>query len=455
MKLLDKIFGKKSLDYDYHTANEYTFSNVFGVSDGAPIFVTPKMAYNISERNSDLGKAIGDISDAVASLKKGVKTKGSDIDYSSPIMEILNNPKGGLNRFQFWQSITESYELTQEIYIVARGQINKPPLELVFIKPYEVTLHSGTDSGDPWSICTTSKRDRRVYTKNIIDGKCKYIDKTGLNELIVIRGKISTIDEWRGRSPLVQLYNDVLIGTDGKRHNRSILKNGMKTSGILSPPKTIEANEKWDSESVKHLESYIRSFNQGSGNAGNVLIIGTPVEVTGLTQNNKEMDFVKLLQNSQDAIYNLYKIPLALISRDAMTYDNLTTANRMFYTEAVFPVFEQIAEGMLDALRTRYNMSEQEELTFSQTEIRSLQPVLVENMVKLKETESVTTNEVRELGGYEPDINGNEILVTGNKVPLSTITLSDSFEDIQGIEDDSSSTESIGDQTESDDREEI
>lgn len=259
-----------------------------------------------------------------------------------------------------------------------------------------------------------------------------YIDRTGLNELFVIRGEISTQDEWTGQSPLTRLYYDLLMNTDGKRHNVSQLKNGAKPSMTVSP-KNEESS--FSRETVEQMGENLRTFHQGSGNSGNVFLASKPIDLNFTGLNNKDMDYLNLLTNSQDSIYNLYNIPLALTSRNAMTYDNLTTANRMLYTEAVFPVYDKIAEGLLDNLRDRYNMSSQETLTYSQSDIEAMQPVIIENMKKLRETDSLSTNEIRQVGGLEDTAGGDEVLVNATKVPLSMLEMGNSFEDTEIIED--------------------
>ena len=408
--------------------SDVNLSNILGMSTNTSVYVTPLYAYHSANKNADLGKAINSTTKAIASLKKNLTNEKTDeIIYNSPVLDLLNKPCGNMSRFQFWQEIAESWQLTQEIFIVARGNINRPPLELEFIRPYDVNISMGAEQSDPETILTCSGRDRRVYKKQRINGMVRYIDSTGLNELFAIRGKISIIDDWRGRSPLSALYYDLLMNTDGKRHNSSLLKNGMTTSGMITPPDT-EKNSTWTETQFKSIVNQLRSFNQGAGNAGNVLVLSKPAKLSGMTQSNKDMDFVSLLSKSQDAIYNLYDIPLPLVKNEAMTYDNYTTANRMFYTEAVIPVYNQIAEGIMANLRPRYNLDSSIVLSFDMTQIMAMQTVLLENMVKMTDTKAVSPNEVRRVGGFEDVPGGDTIFINANVVPLSVASSDISFE---------------------------
>jgi HK97 family phage portal protein len=397
---------------------------IYGVSDGRPMLITPKMAYYMEDKSSDLGKAVTDIAIDIANLEKGVKTKGNkDIDYDHPMMQYLNNPRGDMNAGQFWFHIAESFLLLEEFYIVARGNINNPPLELVFIRPYDISITMDNTVGDPSSIQTTSVKDKRNYERQIIAGRVRYISKDTLNELIPVRGIISIIDEWRGRSPLVRLFYDVAMNTDGKRHNVSLLKNGMRTTGVLSPKGGKDGLNaaSWDQKKVTQIEERIRAFNQGAANAGSVLIIGAPTELQGLQQSNKDMDFLSLLTNSKESIYNLYSYPLPLVSTETMTLDNYTIAGERYYTEAVFPTFKRIADGLIDALGFRFGLTPQQTLMYAPASIEVLQKAAMRNMTSATATEVLEVNEIRQIGGYEELDDGKVVLISGSKVPLDMV----------------------------------
>jgi HK97 family phage portal protein len=396
-----------------------------GLTDGELTQIPPRKAYQLSERNSDLGDAVGRISESVAELTKGIKNQNKKIDYTHPFIELMENPGGGVSGSQFWRELTESYLLTSEAWVVLRGNVNRPPLEMKYIRPYNVSIILSENDGLPVMISTQSTKDRRDYFRQRIKGRIRYIDKLNMNEIIPIIGAVSTVDEWRGRSKLSKLYYDLEMNTDGKRHNVSLLKNGMRVTALIMPDAAaMDSIDKkhWDNKTTEGIAKALRVFNQGAGNAGNISVLSRPAKVEGLSQNNKDMDFISLLSKSQISIYNLFKIPLAKILPDAMTLDNYNAANRVYYTEAVFPVFDEIGEGLLSGIRDRYNLPPQTTLTFSEVEVRNLRPVLVENMEKLKMTEAVSVNEIRNVGGFEDDPEGDVILISANKVPLSVAT---------------------------------
>lgn len=393
-----------------------------GLSSGYPTEIQPREAYFLSERNSDLGDAVSRISGSIAMLRKCI-IRDDDMDYNDALVQLLNNPGEGMSGIQFWRELSESYLLTQEGWIVGKGRITAPPLALVFVRPYNVSVTYSSEDGLPITIQTSGSRDSRIYERVILNGKIRYIDKLQLNEIFPIIGSVSIMDEWRGRSPLVKLFYDLEMSTDGKRHNSAVLKNGMFTSKTLAPKPVKDSNASWSEDIVQKVKDYLRVFHQGAGNSGSVAVFGRPVEITDMTQTNHDMDFLNLLKNSQVSIYNLYKIPLPLILPDTMTLDNYTAAQRAFYTKAVFPVYDEISAGIMTSIGSRFKMSYGDAyLGFDETAIRDMQPVLVENMKQLRESQVVTVNEVRAIGGYEPDAAGDVILVGANQVPLSTVS---------------------------------
>lgn len=429
---IKNFFTQKSINNNIGDLLEsFSAGSLIGLSDGQPIEIKPRAAYNLSERNNDLGNAVNRISGSIAELKKGMREgDNTDLDYSADIVRLLNNPGGGLSGSTFWKSLSESYLLTQEGWIVARGRVDAPPLELVFIRPYDISVLMDNSTGYPTQIITTAKKDRRSYLPVVSGSGYRYISLDGLNEIFPIIGNVSLTDEWRGRSPLAKLYYDIKMNTDGKRHNVSLLKNGMKTTASITPKPHKDGQARWNAKTVDLLEKQLRAFNQGSGNAGNVLIMGEPVDVQGLNQSNKDMDYLGLLSNSQVSIYNLFQIPLPLVLPDTMTLDNYTSAQRVYYTKAVFPVFDNLADGLMSHLRNRYKLGPDVTLGFSEVAVRDLQPVLVENMKRLKETEAIKINEVRSIGGFEDVDGGDTILVNASQVPLEFVSMPPVFPEV-------------------------
>ena len=432
-KILPQEIKSTITDVDISSGNN-VYMLLMGESVGEPINIQPKDCYYLVERNADLGSAVHRISGSIAGLRLAVYNEDDEPDYEHDLITLLNRPGDGKRGLQFLNEVAESFLVTNEIWIVARGNINRPPLSLVFIRPFDVAVTFDSNDGLPLIIETQSTFDRRTYSRNTVNGQMRFFDATKLNELIPIVGLTNLTDGWRGRSPLSKLFYDVKMNTDGKRHNVSMLLNGARISAMLSPKGTNSQGGQlqWSEKSVEMLEKKFRGFYQGSGNAGNVFILSQPGEMQTLMQSNVDMDFLNLLKVSRESIYNLFQIPLPLIMSDAMTLDNYKMAQKAYYMKAVFPVFNNIADGIVNGLYSRYNFEDGDYLGYSEVDIPDMRELLVDNMVALKNTESVTVNEVRNIGGYEDDPEGDVILISAAKTPLESITEKPSFEDMSG-----------------------
>jgi HK97 family phage portal protein len=431
-----KLFQRKTITYsdvDISNNND-VYSVLLGISDNAPKNLQPRQAYFLAERSSDLGGAINKIIKPISSMILLIYENDGSARYSDPILDLLNEPGETRDKSLFLSEITESYLLTSESWIVARGNVTRPPLALIPIRPYDVSVIINEADGMPQIIETQSPFDRRVYSREQVGKELRFYDSKRLNEIIPIIGQRNLMDQWRGRSPLNKLYYDVTINESGKRHNKSLLDNGLRTTAVISPKDKANAAgapAKWSEKAIETLQKTIRAFNQGSGNAGNAMIVGTPVDVQGLTQNNKDMDFISLMNVTKEAIYNLYDIPLPLILSDAMTLSNYTVAQRAFFTNAVFPIFNFVANGIVTGLRPRYkSLQRGESLGFSEIDIPGMRPILVEDMKQLKDSEAISVNEIRATGGFDPDPNGDAILVMSSKTTLEAVTGGGSFADI-------------------------
>jgi len=388
--------------------------------------VFPKRAYTLAQSNADLGGVVRKIAGSFAILRLGVKQDSEDteIRYGNPFLEFLAKSHEGYSATQFKGEIAKSFLLTNSAFVVLRGNISRPPLSKTFIRPYDISVIMGTD-GIPDRILTLCRRDRRTYSRFEKNGTIRFIDDMGLNELCCIIGEVSQIDDWSGKSPIEELFDDIGIGTSGKTHNRSLLENGFRKDAIISPsPATKDGMAARGKEFVKGIIESI-SRQSGARKAGGVYVVGDPINVLQTSQNNKDMDFMALLKLSKENIADMYNYPLALMATNAMTYDNYNTANRVFYTKCLFPIADRILDGLLATVGARFGHDvSKESLTYDPSKIGDLRPSLFADMVTLKQSQACRTDEIRQVGGFEEEEDGGKaILVNAGQIALSDLVM--------------------------------
>jgi HK97 family phage portal protein len=127
-----------------------------------------------------------------------------------------------------------------------------------------------------------------------------------------------------------------------------------------------------ESEQVEEVEESISNKLQGSSNAGRPLITNSKTTVHQLSQNIKDMDFAGLKKDTMTAIYNCLKIPLAMISQDSSTFNNLESSRYNFYDNTIIPLVQVTYNHLTNNVLKRYPDSENLELTFDPSKIDAI-----------------------------------------------------------------------------------
>jgi len=372
--------------------------------------VYPKNAYNLFQEVSVIFDAVDKISSKAGTIKPIIKNPDGTIDRDHKFLKLLND--------DIVKNLVLSQELTTESWLVARGNPSREPLELTTVRSYEievvsVDMRSGTM---PAIIKTNSANDKRTYKREAVGLDHKYISEDGLNELIPIIGN-KAVDDWRGLSKLSPLVQETLHIKRGNEHNNNVLKNGLTNSATFAPDK----GETLDDIEVTMIKDSLINHYSGSQNAGKPLILPLGMNLVSQASNNKDMDYINLIDVDETRIFRLFNIPLPLVKSQSMTKSNFESAMPYLYSEAVLPVYSFILNSISQALFSRYRDLENKTLTFDEFSITALRSSHIETMKKLKETSVNTTNEIRTLGGYESIDDGGDVLINAGLIPLSDL----------------------------------
>jgi phage portal protein BeeE len=209
----------------------------------------------------------------------------------------------------------------------------------------------------------------------------------------------------------------------GNEHNTSLLNNGLNSSVIMSPDLS-----ELDEDKGAELANYLKKHHQGSNNAGKPLIMPLPMKVIGQAGNNKDMDYIALIDIDETRVYRTFNIPLALVKTQSMTYSNYEASTPYLYTDAILPVYSSIAEGITNGLFDRYPDLKNMVLTYDKFGIPAMESVFIKSMKELAGT-GVSLNELRSKGGYSPVENGDKPLITAGLKPYDQEDLYSSYPD--------------------------
>ena len=130
----------------------------------------------------------------------------------------------------------------------------------------------------------------------------------------------------------------------------------------------------------------------------------------------------KLDEIAGQAIFFRYKIPLALVTVTASTFNNLATGNEMLYDNAVLPLADKIFSGLTRFLLPRFNIPiGSAKITFDP---ESLQPLKERRLKELEQRKKIgieTTNELRESMSNRDDVEGGDVLYQpATLIPIGT-----------------------------------
>lgn len=383
-------------------------------------------AYSYYASVEPLRDSVDRISDAAAGLPLAVTFKGdSEIIMEHEILNRLENPGDEVKKTNLLKELVMSSLLTNEAWPILRGNVDRPPVGISYTRPYNVTNDGGFDNdGYPRVLRTDSPRDTRQYFKENTQGRIRYIDKMRLNELCPIIGTVELSEQFRGLSQLTSIKEELEQIRGGNIHNSSFLKKGMSTSKIIQVDAKAVKDSGKSFPSTEQLDDFSKSMSegfQGSGKAGGVLTSPIPIKVDDTSVNNKDADYLGLIAAAEQRIYNQYGIPLALISEKAMTLDNYTTALVAFYDNAVIEGSAMVFSGLARCLAPRYKESDNFKITFNPHQVKALQTRQADRMKSLRDSQSLSTDEIRKTAGYDSIEGGESVLVNGSFIPLADI----------------------------------
>lgn len=404
---------------DFHNFS-HLFLNAFSINS-----FNPRRAYDLYDQARPLASAIDRIGDAFVELEPAIFDKenrewitaDSDVPEAE-VLKLLANPGIGQTYRQLAGDLAVSFLLTRDAFLIMHGNINHEPLALVVAKPFFVDERVATDGYvKEYRVTQTNSTTRQALFTRIKPFIFRFINSNNLLELYHIKGKTRD-DSLRGRSPISALFWDLSQNIQGGQHNASMLKNGMRPSGALVHTPGKDGGILTDDQFTRLKEQMNDQFT-GAMNAGRPMLLDGGMKYENFIISNREMDYVNLSMLSADAVFDRYKVPLALVSKESMTMDNYKFSIISLFDDAVEPLACAIFEGIEKATFERFGIDANRfKLRAEPSSINAAMIRTAEKMKLMKETDSFTQNEIRAEQGFEAIDGGNTLYVPTNKIPV-------------------------------------
>jgi len=375
------------------------------IDDGRDMTAYKAIVYYCSI--SAVGKAVGMVSDEAASIKPWLydikeETFVENSDLES-FLTLLNPDK---TRSEFIKAYAAYYLTAGKSYLLALGDVKKSPLELDVVSPDYIELE--TSDVDPYvklyRYNVHGMGGEIKFERSTVKGRFRYYDSGKERELWHVKmfnPKSSRQNE--GLSPLDIVHYEVEQHLNSSRHNLSTLLKGARLSGILS----IEGE--LGDEQRERLRAKIDGEWAGADNAGQIPIIdNSKATFSEFSKSMKDMDFLELKKEVTAAIYNIYNIPLPLISPDQMTLNNYKEAKYALYDMAVLPVVSRLYEELSNFLLPRFGIDPSKfKLWYDKKDIPALELRRAEETKRKKESGVYTINELRNIEGLDARPDGD------------------------------------------------
>lgn len=411
-KLFNRPKKVQAKSFSY-SGGPYSAQGLFSRASSLP----PKKAIEYYTNVAPLFTAINSIASEVGGLNIQLYDERSG-EYLTEheILSLLKFPNADITQFEFFTQLSSFYKLTGNVFVVATGPINRPPLELTAINPMNVNITNNKDDGYIQTIeVLTDSGNSAIFTREESGSRFRYISGSDAEiwHIKSFNPYYGANNNW-GFSELTPISFELEQYLEASTHNLSLLKRGAKPSGAIKVPEGLTDSQ------FDRLQQQVERFYSGSQNAGRVMLMEQG-DFVDMSQSNKDMDFATLKNDITATIYSALKVPLPLVSGDYATYNNMETAQLNFYDNCVLPVAKRLLEELTVFLMDRYGTKfENMELRYNQEDIEALELRRNQQLVMLKESGVLSINELRSRLGYDTIDGGDSIYVNSNQVPVGS-----------------------------------
>ena len=358
-------------------------------------------------------------------------TKTGEFLEDHPSLELLKKPNADVSQMEFLEKLAMFYDITGENFIIATGDVNREPLELINASPKNVSFGTGLNRFELLNVPSTiwlTNTNSSIFLFNAVENQegIRFYNAPQDKELWQMRrtNPLGSTSNFRGLSPAGAIWNEAEQYNSGNTTQLSMLKRGTRLSmAWINARSEALTDTQWD-RMKEQAQMYA-----GDKNAGGVPILDG-MDVKPIQQTNRDMEFEKLQRAMFERISIIYKIPLALLLSESMTLNNLETAELQFFDNAVLPLADRLNDELTRFLMPRYKNSENLRFTYNENDITALRLRMIETAKALSEINVNTVNEVRKVIGDDEIDGGDVVLRPATLIPLGMESFGDEIDDL-------------------------
>lgn len=343
-------------------------------------------------RNSDIFTGINIISGDLGQSKFR-PTKNSEADEQ--FLKMINKrPNNKQSHYMFMYATVANLILSGNSYALIHRDKLGVVESLEFVKPEQVNVIQNVTTGE-WSYDVTMDYGSIMY-------KCKPED--------ILHFRITTVDGFLGRSPLLSLKDEVAMQSNGSKILSKFFANGVFGGGILKLKGGYV-----DNETKAKIRQDFEKANGGSTNSNGVIVLDESTEFQEYKMNT---DILKLIQGNKFSTQQIAKVLGIPLNRFGMELVNSTDsgANDIYIASTI----SQYERAICDEIEIKTgNELELDLTTLLNDTYEDRRKRVFEGKQSKELLKAIKTNEIRDYLGYADVEEGEELMKVDEKEGVS------------------------------------
>jgi len=343
-------------------------------------------------RNSDIFTGINIISGDLGQSKFR-PTKNSEADEQ--FLKMINKrPNNKQSHYMFMYATVANLILSGNSYALIHRDKLGVVESLEFVKPEQVNVIQNVTTGE-WTYDVTMDYGSIMY-------KCKPED--------ILHFRITTVDGFLGRSPLLSLKDEVAMQSNGSKILSKFFANGVFGGGILKLKGGYV-----DNETKAKIRQDFEKANGGSTNSNGVIVLDESTEFQEYKMNT---DILKLIQGNKFSTQQIAKVLGIPLNRFGMELVNSTDsgANDIYIASTI----SQYERAICDEIEIKTgNELELDLTTLLNDTYEDRRKRVFEGKQNKELLKAIKTNEIRDYLGYADVEEGEELMKVDGKEGVS------------------------------------
>lgn len=343
-------------------------------------------------RNSDIFTGINIISGDLGQSKFR-PTKNSEADEQ--FLKMINKrPNNKQSHYMFMYATVANLILSGNSYALIHRDKLGVVESLEFVRPEQVNVIQNVTTGE-WSYDVTMDYGSIMY-------KCKPED--------ILHFRITTVDGFLGRSPLLSLKDEVAMQSNGSKILSKFFANGVFGGGILKLKGGYV-----DNDTKAKIRKDFEKANGGSTNSNGVIVLDESTEFQEYKMNT---DILKLIQGNKFSTQQIAKVLGIPLNRFGMELVNSTDsgANDIYIASTI----SQYERAICDEIEIKTgNELELDLTTLLNDTYEDRRKRVFEGKQNKELLKAIKTNEIRDYLGYADVEEGEELMKVDEKEGVS------------------------------------